>query len=443
MRQIPAAFRTFLPWATAFFAACSSPSDVGTESAPPFTGSNVGNQVGAGGAAGSSAAAIAPTTGSAGSGNDASHEGMGGSAVELAGSGGSPASVSTGGTGTTVANAGSAGQNAGGTGGAAGTAAVGRVGAELCPPGPFGSPLPDNLTPTPLVRETGDNGFHNWEGVVWINDSLYWSELDSGPTPPARIHRFTPATNTFTAAFIANTGSNGLGVDQNGNILAATHDLGRIAIYALPGGARSDFGGTSATTFNNARFDSPNDLVLRNDGNLYFTDPDFQAPNQRPQQNTRAYRISPQGEVTQIEQLSNPNGITISPDGGTLYIDSGSGSGLRRYTLDAAGAPSAGTDIQITGNSGALQTPDGMAIDCAGNLYVIENGASRIRVLSPTGVELGIIGNVAGGAQPFAQPVTNAAFGGADHKTLFISGFVSGGSAGIYSVNLNVPGLPY
>ena len=432
------------------FLACSSDM---SDSAPGFgisSGVN-GNQPGAGAQTASNTAgngAGAPIASNAGS--SSNETGPGGALpISSGGSTGSDAnpgnagssSSATGGMGAGGAKSVSGAGGAQNTGGASAGSAVGRVGAELCPPGPFGNPLPDNPTATKVVGlTTGNNNTYNWEGVVWIGDSLYWSEIDQAANPPpARINRLTPPSTTFEAAFIANSGSNGLGVDAQGNIIAATHDVGAISVFALPSKARSQFGGASAQTFMNARFDSPNDLVLRGDGNLYFTDPSFQAPNPNPQQATRVYRISPDGVVSVIDSLSNPNGITLSPDGNTLYVDSGNGTGLRRYALAADGTPGPGSDVNI--QNGGLQTPDGVAMDCAGNIYVVENSARRIRVLSPDGTELGRIQNADGGQ--FPQGLTNAAFGGADRKTLFISGFVASQQGGIYSIQLNVPGFPY
>ena len=80
-----------------------------------------------------------------------------------------------------------------------------------------------------------------------------------------------------------------------------------------------------------------------------------------------------------------------------------------------------------------------MAMDCAGNVYAVENSARRIRVFSADGTLIGTIG-----PQGFDnQGLTNVAFGGTNRTTLFISGFTQGTQGGLYSVELNVPGFPY
>jgi gluconolactonase len=316
-----------------------------------------------------------------------------------------------------------------------------RVGSERCPMGPFNTPLPTApvvlkvLTPPPDT-----SGSFSWEGAVWIGDSLYWSEIGSGEgPPPARIHRFTPGSQSFTPGLIQNTGSNGLAVDGQGNLIAATHDTGGIATFALSTGARGQFGGPNAQMFNGQRFIAPNDLVLRSDGNLYFTDARFRGPSHAPQNGvTRVYRVSPEGNVSVVEAgLVNPNGITLSPDGATLYVSASSGTGLRSYALDSSGAAGSGVDVPL---NPPLDAPDGMAVDCAGNVYASEHEARRITVLTAQGELLGSIG----GRQVFDSDINNLAFGGADGRTLFITTAIEGTTrGGLYAVQLAVPGLPY
>jgi gluconolactonase len=188
-----------------------------------------------------------------------------------------------------------------------------------------------------------------------------------------------------------------------------------------------------AQNFNGQRFNSPNDLVLRGDGNLYFTDPSFQAPG-NPQGATRVYRISPEGVASVVDgSLGNPNGITLSPDGNNLYVTSS--QGLRRYELDADGTPDAGTTIPL---QQGLNEADGMAMDCAGNIYTTEHGQRRVRVFDPDGNQLASFG----GPGTFAGNVTNLAFGGPNRTTLFITTLTQGGG-GVYSTETNTPGLPY
>ncbi|MEY4547902.1 MAG: hypothetical protein RL685_4097 [Pseudomonadota bacterium] len=309
-------------------------------------------------------------------------------------------------------------------------AGVGRAGVEQCPAGPFGAPLPANPQVTKAFPVGVDN-FFNFEGPVWVGDALYFSEIGGGQNPPpSNINRFRPG-GTLERGVFQNTGSNGLAVNAQGNLIAATHDNGAISTFALPTGTRAERG---AQTFNGTRFNSPNDLVERADGNVYFTDPSFQAPG-NPQGSTRVYRMPPQGEATVVDgTLSNPNGITLSPDGNTLYVTSG--SGFRRYELAADGTPGPAITINL---ADGLQTPDGMGMDCAGNVYTVEHFRRLIRVFDPQGNQIGSFG----GPAVFDRDVTNVAFGGADRRTMFVTTLTQGQQGGLFQVQLNIPGFPY
>jgi gluconolactonase len=410
---------------------------------PTFTPSNAPGLGGAGqvapaaGVGGSQAPAPSVGAGGAGSGvTGANTEGNGGNIAVApggsnpgvgSGSGGSPPASGSGGS----APVGAAGSSMVGTGGSASapppvSGGPRRVGAELCPAGPFGNPLPANPQFVPLAA-VPDNNFFILEGPVWVGDALYLSEI--GPGNVSQIDRFT-LPRTFERGVFTNTGSNGLAVDAGGDLVLAAHDVGGISRLTLPGGAIT----RGNQKRNGQRFNSPNDLVIRGDDNIYFTDPDFQSPSGRIQGGTFVYRIAPPlgtGEITVVDQnVDNPNGVTLSPDGSMLYI---SASGvLREYSLDAAGVPTPAGDL-VNGFNGG----DGMAIDCAGNIYAVQNGDRIISVFSPAGERLGTIGPIG------QQGVTNAAFGGPNRTTLFITTFSGNGNTGLFSVELNVPGLPY
>jgi gluconolactonase len=408
-----------------------------------FTG-NSNPTGGAGGAGAGNPPNGAAGTGGTQQGGGAAPNGAGGTTG--AGANGGTAGEGTGNVGGLAPNNGTGGTNngAGGNGqggsaqaGAAGSqnngggngVFVGRAGVELCPPGPFGAPLPANPQVDKLFS-VGENNFFLFEGPVWANGTLYFSEIGGGsPPPPSRVNRIG-ADGSLERVF-EDTGSNGLAIDDDGNLVAATHDVGAISAFSLPGGARSAVG---AQTFNGQRFNSPNDLVVRSDGNIYFTDPAFQAPG-NPQGTLRVYRLSPSGEASVVDaSLSNPNGITMSPDGNTLYVTAA--GRFVRYALAADGTPSAGTEITV---DGGLQTPDGMAMDCAGNVYTTEHFLRQIRIFDPSGNQIDLFE-----LPPVVdRDITNLAFGGPNRTTLFITTTTQGQEGGLFSVELQVPGLPY
>lgn len=310
-----------------------------------------------------------------------------------------------------------------------------------CPAGPFAAPVLTGLTPTKVAGVPPSDAFNNTnnnfgiiEGPVWIGDSLYISEIGqdmSGqsptPPPPSRILKVTTAGVVSVA--IADAGSNGLAVDKNGNLYGAVHKDGSISRFDLGTGAATPV----ATGYMGIRFNSPNDLTIRNDGNIYFSDPDSQAPSPRPQALNRLYRVAAGTNAVSVVDatLSEPNGVTLSIDQNTLYVTSN--GGLFKYPVMADGSVGASTLVTSSING------DGMAIDCAGDLYVASINSSNIIVLGPTGTQLGMISVPAGSV----QSVTNAAFGGPDHKTLYITALGSGMQKALFQVTLTIPGMPY
>jgi gluconolactonase len=182
------------------------------------------------------------------------------------------------------------------------------------------------------------------------------------------------------------------------------------------------------------RFNSPNDLVRRSDGNIYFTDPSYQNGNDSsPQGGEFAYRIAPNGTVTRLSDTpSRPNGITLSRDEATLYV--GGNNGVRSYGVDASGAVGT-TGTPFGGINGGS---DGMGRDCAGNLYF--TSGTTVLVRSSTGADLG---SIPLGSGINLNQITNVAFGGSDQKTLFVTGMPGSGSPVLLQATLNVPGYPY
>ncbi|MDQ2075648.1 SMP-30/gluconolactonase/LRE family protein [Marinimicrobium sp. ABcell2] len=257
-----------------------------------------------------------------------------------------------------------------------------------------------------------------YEGPAWLDGALYFSDFTFEDGFPSRIQRYSPGAEMVTA--IPNSGTNGLTIDSEGYLLAATHDRKEISRYNPYTGERESIVGE----FEGNVFNSPNDLTVTHDGVIYFTDPDFQrsaAPGGQPE--TRVYRVE-NGEVTVVDDtMANPNGIALSPNHDVLYVAGGGEEGtLRAYPIEN-GVPGEGVDIAD------VSVPDGMAIDCAGNIYATEHTLQRIRVFSPQGDELATI--------KVDANVTNPTFGGPDHRTLYIAG-----AGTIWKVELDIAGFP-
>lgn len=298
--------------------------------------------------------------------------------------------------------------------------------ASPCTPGAtYGPPLPSWSVTSQLIR----GGFNFLEGPTWDQrtGTLFLSNMQNATGPqgvqPSSVLRFTPPATFET--FIANSGSNGLAITPDGSrLLAATHDNRTVSSFSLADRSRT----TVAANYLGRAFNSPNDLTIGQDGTTYFTDPNFQRGNRADEQGgrTSVFRVR-DGVVSLVDDtLSQPNGVVLSPDGRTLYV--GGSNSIVKYSVAADGSTSNRTTFA------SIRTPDGATIDCAGNLYWASYDEGLVRVFSPSG---SLLGTISAG-----RNITNAAFGGPDGRTLYLTSG-SYGSFGLYQVRLNVPGNPY
>jgi gluconolactonase len=268
------------------------------------------------------------------------------------------------------------------------------------------------------------DGFVFVEGPVWSEQSgaFFFSEMDFnsvGPKgPPSKIHQLV-LPKAFQV-FIQDAGSNGLAIDGKG-LVACTHDTQTLSRYDLGTRERSVF----VSDFQSKHFNSPNDVALHSGGHVYFTDPDWQLAGRHSDTGvTGVYWRNPSGEVRLVDaDLKEPNGITLSPDETRLYVGAADG-GVSVYPLLADGS------LGPRQHFADVQEPDGMAIDCAGHLFVASHGPGKVIVLSPEGKTLATL--------DVAPRATNAAFGGPDRRTLLITA-----GTGVYSIRSAVPGFPY
>jgi gluconolactonase len=329
-------------------------------------------------------------------------------------SGGSGSELGLGGNVELAPSAGTGGGN--GNGSSARADAGSPTAGAVCPPGPFAAnPLEGAAEP-----EIVCNGLTFAEGTVWFaeRNQLFFSDFQIGNgAAPGRIMSFTPGG--ACDVFITDAGTNGLVIAPDGNLLGARHVDQTLTVFDLETREPSVF----VADNDGLAFNSPNDITVRSDGNLYFTDPNYFLAGRASEQPMRAYRRDPSGALTVIDETGTPNGITLSPDETRLYLSHlGGGAGgnnILVFDVDAAGAASNPQPFAGVGS-------DGMGIDCAGNLYITQNG---VQVFSPEGEPLGTI-NAPGAA--------NVAFGGPDRRTLFIAATNT-----LLAVELAIPGLPY
>jgi gluconolactonase len=181
--------------------------------------------------------------------------------------------------------------------------------------------------------------------------------------------------------------------------------------------------------FEGAPLNSTNDVVARADGQLYFTDPTYQRGERLGQPVSGTYHLSPAGVLTLIDTQDAPNGIALSPDGSSLYVaGTGNPHPLVKYDLMQDGS------ALLPGTPISDEVSDGMAVDCAGNLYLTTGGSSDgvITVLSPEGTPLGSV------AVDANSGTTSAGFGGPDSTTLF----VTTNTGGLFQIPMRIAGLP-
>lgn len=290
-----------------------------------------------------------------------------------------------------------------------------------CPANPGTAPSGD-LTAERIVAANSTRTEPGlYEGPVWLHNALYFSDFTFAEGFPSRIQRLT--NNELLETFIDNSGSNGLAIDADGYLIAGTHNTKSISRFDPVTGERS----MVADTYAGNVFNSPNDLTEARDGSLYFTDPDFQrsaAPG--GQEKTNVFRIAPDGVVSLVDDtIANPNGISLSPAEDVLYVAGGGEQGFVRAYPMLDGVPGEGKNLLEN-----ITAPDGMAIDCLGNIYITEHSLQRARVFSPEGEHLATI--------KVDANITNAAFGGPEHKTLYLTG-----AGAVWSIELDVMGMPY
>ncbi|MDX2021924.1 MAG: SMP-30/gluconolactonase/LRE family protein [Deltaproteobacteria bacterium] len=412
-------------------AACSSDSKSNDDSA--------GGGGGGGGSGGSSA----------GGGGGKAAGGSGGSAGGAAGAAGGAggAAGAAGGAG------GAAGGAAGNAGGAAGQAVAVNVASDFkCPAGmTYGDPLPaEAMRKLTLVKD----GLKGGEGGIWVESqkALFFSDLQRSAEPAAdgqkdafwrmasssKIWKHTPENN-MTVEWLADAGVNGmaLSADLTKLIIAHIADRSITSINLVDKVKTKVVDKMMTQTFN-----VTNDLTVRSDGHIYFTDPLWQAhivgknPGAPAAGSTKVYHMAPGGEVTVVDaDRVHPNGTALSPDGRTLYV--GAISGVDQ--LDSGGWALAGKlwkyEVKADGSTGpavefasGLKAPDGIVVDCAGNVYVANSPG--IVVFKNDGTKIGAIE----GLTPTAG-LTNVAFGGSDRKTLFATT-----NTELLKIAVNVPG---
>ena len=291
-------------------------------------------------------------------------------------------------------------------------------------------PAADDLLPPDAQIEVLASGLDWSEGPLWIPQAATqpWGGgyLVFSDVPRNQVMKWKegeglsvflkPSGYTGVTDYGREPGSNGLGLNARGELISCEHGDRRVSVMIRNGGKR-----TLADNFEGKRFNSPNDCTIDWAGNVYFTDPPYGLPKGPGDSETRElawngiYRITPGGTVTLLSiEMTNPNGIALSPDEQTLYV----------AQSDPKAALWKAFPIKLNGTLGEARVvadatpmvgkhrglPDGMKTDATGHLWA--TGPGGVHLLTPEGKLLARI-------DP-KMACGNCCFGGGDGSMLYI-----------------------
>jgi gluconolactonase len=287
--------------------------------------------------------------------------------------------------------------------------------------------------PNPKIFKLAE-GFKFTEGPVWTSEGLLFSDPNANTiykySKDGKLSVFKTPSG-YSGADIAayrQPGSNGITLAPEGHIVFNQHGNRRVVRLEKDGSET-----VIADRFEGKRFNSPNDLVYRSDGTLFFTDPNFGLPKfgddkRKELPHTGVYSLSKGRLQLLTTELTGPNGIALSPDEKYLYAGNWDDNRkvVFRYELQPDGTVKNGTlffDFTPIKGEDAI---DGVKVDVEGNVYV--SGPGGLHIVSPEGKHLGTI------VAP--QHVHNMAWGDGDGKTLYLCA-----RSGLYRIRLNIAGV--
>ena len=285
------------------------------------------------------------------------------------------------------------------------------------------APELDRLISVDQEIEVLGSGYGIAEGPIWFKEGGYllFSDIRGSKrwkwSPSEGVTLFLEPTN----------GANGLTRDLQGRLIACEHESGRVRRYE-PDGTET----VIAYSYRGKRLNRPNDVVVKSDGSIYFTNPGAPDPDLELDY-SGVYRVAPDlGSITLIAgDFVFPNGLAFSPDESILYIDDYRRGHIRAFDVQPNGTLALATSRIFIQTRDVLDqradSPDGMKVDSEGNVYC--TGPNGVWIIDPSGKHLGTI--------PTEDASTNVAWGGDDWKTLFITTRTIMGR-----VTVKVPGIP-
>ena len=262
------------------------------------------------------------------------------------------------------------------------------------------------------------------EGPVWHSEGkfLLFSDI-----PANKMKKWT-AEEGITNFRVPSGKSNGLTYDKQGRLVTCEHANRRVS--------RTEPDGTVVTIashYEGKRLNSPNDVVVKSDGSIYFSDPpygltaDYGVEGEQDLDFQGVYRLSPDGQTLTllIDDFDRPNGLCFSLDESILYINDTERMHIRAFDVQPDGTIANGRIFaEEEGDDGV---PDGMKIDAHGNIYL--TGPGGIWIFNGSGEHLGVLQT--------PERAANLGWGGDDWSTLFITA-----STSLYSIQCKVSGIP-
>ncbi|HUC17513.1 MAG TPA: SMP-30/gluconolactonase/LRE family protein [Acetobacteraceae bacterium] len=270
------------------------------------------------------------------------------------------------------------------------------------------------------------------EGPVWFGDGRYllWSDL-----PNNRILKWEEETGAVSAFRKPSHNANGNTRDRQGRLVTCEHDARRVT--------RTEYDGAITVlmeNFEGKRLNSPNDVVVKSDGSVWFTDPAFgilgyyeghRAAQELP---TNVYRLDPETREASViaGDVIAPNGLCFSPDEKLLYVVESRSvpRHILAFDVSANGKELASKRILI--DAGPDGTPDGMRCDVEGNIWAgwgMTEALDGVRIFNPEGRPIGHI--------HLPERCANLCFGGLHRNRLMMAA-----SHSVYSLYVNTQGAP-
>ncbi|MEY4179699.1 MAG: Gluconolactonase precursor [Planctomycetota bacterium] len=271
------------------------------------------------------------------------------------------------------------------------------------------------------------------EGPVWFGDGRYllWSDI-----PNNRILKWEEETGAVSVFRKPSNNANGNTRDRQGRLITCEHDARRVT--------RTEYDGSItviADSYDGKPLNSPNDVVCKSDGSIWFTDPPFgilgfyEGHTAKPELPTYVYRWDPQTRRLSVaaDDIERPNGLAFSPDESKLYVVVAGATPreIRVYDVARDGSKLSNGRVFITAEPDG--TPDGFRVDVDGNLWcgwgMGKEGLDGVAIFNPAGALIGRI--------DLPERCANVCFGGRHRNRLFMCG-----STSLYSLYVNTQGAP-